>query len=447
MRSNSWMGNTRMKFVAGAVLLCLASAAGASSLVGGGATLPAIGYTGSATFPAAFTPITPGAGSLLGVYASTSSNSVTYCPTGSGAGKKILAGNTPATFQVNGRCGETSTTAPLGFTLGGTSLAQASFAASDAPISASEFAAYTAGHGTGTQPVQFPSVAGAIAVVFNKAGVTSLTLTEAQICGVFSGKITNWSDLVAGATGTIKVVYRSDGSGTSFSMLNHLSAVCPANVFAGTTAADQFTTSQNWAGGLDSTGRPVGAQAYINSSFVPANGNAGVTSTVTSTADSIGYAEAANGITAPARFASVRNAHSNVVVSPATGFGLTTFSVPSTALVYDQSIADTTTSTGRPILNALSTTSQCIAVVNPDAYADPSTGYPIVAVTYLLANGQGNGSDASAVSGLLFSPYNKTTRSSVTKIGRINTGYAWLANATLDDSTGIQTKIDACVGL
>ena len=116
-----------MKFIAGAVLLCLASAASAGTIVSGGATLPAIGYTGSSTV----TAITPGTGSLFGVYvANHAGTAVTYCPTGSGAGKRILAGNV-AGNGVNDAC-------PSGF--GGTDATQvqADFAGSDAPMSTAE---------------------------------------------------------------------------------------------------------------------------------------------------------------------------------------------------------------------------------------------------------------------------------------------------------------------
>jgi len=462
MRCDFSMGNTSMKFIAGAVLLCLASAASATTLVGGGATLPAIGYTGSATFPSPLTPITPGAGSLLGVYsAATGGSPTSYCPTGSGAGKKILAGNDSANFQVNLTCGTTAP-APLGF--GGTGLAQAHFAASDAPLAVSEFNNYVLGHGTGTQPTQLPAIAGAISIVFRKDAntttgapvVNSMTLTEAQICGIFSGQITDWSTLATagvvptGVSGPIKVAFRSDGSGTSFSFLNHLSAVCPSNVAPGNTAAINFQTNQSFA---------TGAAAYTLVNSIPANGNKGITDALAGAGGdgAIGYAEAANGVTAPAKFAAVKNSHAASTapgINPSTGFGTT--AVPVT-LVFDQAISDSNTVAGqngallngRPILTPLSTTSQCIAVVNPNDYADPTSGYPILAVTYLLGNAQGNGSDAAAVRGLLFSPYNKTTRSSVTKIGRITTGYAWLSNAATLDSTdpvaGVQAKINSCI--
>lgn len=444
-------GNIRMKFVAGAVMLCLASAAGATSLVGGGATLPAIGYTGSPSFPnpAAPSPIvTMGAGSLFGVLLNGTTNTISYCPTGSGNGKKILAGNDPTNFQVNAACGAVNPPNTTGF--GSTGLAQADFAASDAPMSVTEFNNYVLGHGTGSKAVQLPAISGAIAVAFRKdaqgsvPAVSSLTLTEAQICGIFSGQIKTWNDaaltgagIPSGTTGNINVVFRSDGSGTSFSFLNHLSAVCPTNVAAGKTAATNFKTDQSFPN--------VGATSYIASyaSSTPASGNKGVTDAIAANDGSIGYAEAANPISAPTRFASVKNSHSLANVNPSTGFGSTALPV---TLQFDQAIAATLTSTGRPTLTALSTTGQCVAVVDPNDYADPTSGYPILAVTYLLANGAGNGSNQSAIQGLMFSPYNLTSRSSVTKIGRITTGYSWLSSTDLT-APAIQTRINGCVGI
>lgn len=423
-----------MKFIAGAVLLCLASAASAATIVGGGATLPAIGYTGVATG----SPITPVAGSLFGVYTAGGGNAVTYCPTGSGAGKKILAGNDSANFLVTGTCGGT---APSGF--GAASASQAYFAGSDAPLSASEYSAYTTGHGS-SQPVQLPAIAGAISVVFNKSGVSSMTLTEGQICGIFSGQITDWSDAAlsgtvpTGTSGAIRVVYRSDNSGTSFSFLNHLSAVCPSNIApTKTTAATAFKTTQGYA----VAGQGASAYTSLYAAQFAANGNAGVTLAVSQVDGSIGYAETANGIVQPSRIASVKNSHlatTAPAISPTTGFGPTAFPV---TLTYNNVISDTLSSTGRPVLNAIAgATGQCVAVVDPSNYADPSTGYPILAVTYLLGNSTGNGSDLAAIRTLLGSPYNTTTRTSVTKIARVNTGYAWLSNADLT-----QSKVDTCL--
>ncbi len=435
MRCDFSMGNTSMKFVAGALLLCLASAASAGTIVGGGATLPAIGYTGTATG----TPIVPTAGSLFGVYvANHSGTAVTYCPTGSGAGKRILAGNVPGN-TVNDAC-------PSGF--GGSGLTQPHFAGSDAPLSTAEYNAYTTGHGATAQPTQLPSIAGAVGIVFKKSGVNALTLNEDQICGVFSGQIKTWQDLSAagavgipaGTTGNINIAYRSDGSGTSFSFLNHLSAVCPG---VASHPATSFKTLQAYA---------TGAASYFSSyaSSFGGNGNAGVIAVVAGTASgapadgSIGYAEVANGVTGGVRNASVTNL-AGVTVNPVTGFGPT--AVPVT-LTFDKVIADNPDANGRPVLidlpltNGQPTSSNgCIAVVDPSTYASPASGYPIIAVTSLLGNKQGNPSaDLATVRGLLSSPYDTSIRSSVTKIGRAGTGYAWLSSSDLTAA-----RVNSCI--
>jgi ABC-type phosphate transport system substrate-binding protein len=415
------MGNTSMKFIAGAIFMCLASAASAATtLVGGGATLPAIGYTGAATNPAG-SPITPAAGSLFGSYGG---NPVTYCPTGSGAGKKVLAGNDPTNFQVNGTCGSTT---PTNF--GGVGLTQAFFAGSDAPLSLTEYNNYVLGHGTGTQPTQLPAIAGAVGIAFKKTGVNALTLNEDQICGVFSGRITDWKDLTANAvTGPINIAYRSDGSGTSFSFLNHLSAVCPTVAHPATS----FQTLQAYA---------TGASSYFSAyaSSVGASGNAGVTAAVAATDGSIGYAEVANGVPGGVKIASVTNT-AGTTINPLTGFGPTAIAVN---VVFDKAIADApATGTGRPVLVSLPVTGTCVGLVSPDDYANPASGYPIIAITNLLGNKQGNGTDTAAVRTLLGSPYNTAIRTAVTKIGRAATGYAWLSNAA-----GVlsQTKVDSCI--
>jgi ABC-type phosphate transport system substrate-binding protein len=108
--------------------------------------------------------------------------------------------------------------------------------------------------------VQLPTIGTPITVAFNLAtGIrttsnTALQFTDTQLCGIFSGKITSWADpLLAGvATGTritlpktpITVIYRSDGSGTSYLFTSHLHAVCNTSnsnfnpaVFTGATTS------------------------------------------------------------------------------------------------------------------------------------------------------------------------------------------------------------------
>ena len=94
------------------------------------------------------------------------------------------------------------------------------FAASDKPLSEADAAAVKRG------AVQVPMTAGAIAVAYNNPGC-ELKLSQQQLVSIFEGKITNYSDLGCGDQ-AIKVVYRSDGSGTTYNFTKSLSAFSPA---------------------------------------------------------------------------------------------------------------------------------------------------------------------------------------------------------------------------
>jgi hypothetical protein len=109
------MGNTRTKIIAGAVLLAIGFTAAGSAMstdvFGGGATLPAGAYVGfnfnvpttpaklstnattnhlDPSAPPALAPVGVASDSLFGAWATSASNKVSYCQTGSGNGKKIF---------------------------------------------------------------------------------------------------------------------------------------------------------------------------------------------------------------------------------------------------------------------------------------------------------------------------------------------------------------------
>jgi ABC-type phosphate transport system substrate-binding protein len=82
--------------------------------------------------------------------------------------------------------------------------------------------------------IQIPAIGTGIAIPYNTpkpSHIYHLTLTDAQLCGVLSGKITDWHSLVAGipAGNEIEVVYRSESSDTTFLLTQHLNAVCTAS--------------------------------------------------------------------------------------------------------------------------------------------------------------------------------------------------------------------------
>ena len=141
------------------------------------------------------------------------------------------------------------------------------FGATDEPIKASEIAKVERG------VVQIPMVGGTIAVAYNKPGCT-LKLTQKQVADVFLGTIKDWKQLGC-ASGPVRVVHRSDGSGTTFAFTNSLSAFSPewkSKVGEG--------KSVKWPVGVGGKGnegvagnirQTAGAIGYVNTGFVKSN--------------------------------------------------------------------------------------------------------------------------------------------------------------------------------
>jgi len=85
--------------------------------------------------------------------------------------------------------------------------------------------------------VQFPAIMGGVVPVFNLKGVgqREVKLTGEIVANIFMGKIKKWNDPAIVAlnpgvkigTDDISVVYRSDGSGTTFLFTNYLSKLSP----------------------------------------------------------------------------------------------------------------------------------------------------------------------------------------------------------------------------
>ena len=88
------------------------------------------------------------------------------------------------------------------------------FAASDSAVKDSKIPA--------SGLVHIPMTGGAIVPAYNNPGCYA-KMTQTQLADVFLGKITNWSTFGC-ADKSIRVVYRSDGSGTTKGFTNSLSA-------------------------------------------------------------------------------------------------------------------------------------------------------------------------------------------------------------------------------
>jgi phosphate transport system substrate-binding protein len=144
------------------------------------------------------------------------------------------------------------------------------FGASDAPLTPEQAAKCNG-------CVQIPWALSATGIGFKVPGVKKLNLTGKILAGIYFGKITNWNDPKIKKINpkaklpnlTITPVFRSDGSGDTYAFTHYLSKISPA-----------------WRSG-------VGYATSVQFPFgVGAKGNAGVTSTVTSTNGAIGYISA-----------------------------------------------------------------------------------------------------------------------------------------------------------
>ena len=103
------------------------------------------------------------------------------------------------------------------------------FGASEMPLQSTELAQFGLG--------QFPLVMGGVVVATNIEGIGAgeLKLTGPLLADVFLGRITNWSDPAIKALNPsmklpearIAVLFRADGSGTTFNFTDYLSKVSP----------------------------------------------------------------------------------------------------------------------------------------------------------------------------------------------------------------------------
>lgn len=381
-----------VKVLAISMMLAVSGMANAATLVGEGATLPGIAYTGGTTSPKTLTP-SSGIDSIFGAFAQATSNTVTYGQTGSGAGKTALNNNTGA------------------------------FAASDSPLTQANYSAFltspavtTGGH---VAPVQVPAISGSIAIVFNNpdiaAGVVP-NLTSVKIAKIFAGEYTNWNQLGLGLPSrAIVVVARGSGSGTTFGFVNHLNAV------GGLTTGKYFSVKELFSDAV-ATAQATGF------SFTPASSNADVVNKVNTTAGAIGYAEAANAATA--RFTTVNGLHPvNDFNSPRTIAAaniLTDYGI--TGVVASGAQAGQATYAALTGVPAGST--GYVKLIKPESYANPASGYPVQAISYLLGY-RSNNTNVNEVRSLLKVPSDTSYRTTTTTDPKyVNTvvgqGYSWL---------------------
>ena len=398
----------------------------ATTLYGGGAALPAgplVGYSflhSNTPFQNQLTlPNAVAADSLLGAWSASTANQIQYCQVNSGFGKLLLDGvTTMPPISPYGLCGNLSGTAPTsGFNIPTTATNQPDFVASSVPMSASEYSAFIANEGVARgEPVEFPALVQSLAIVYNNPTLPvgqRVNLTSTQVCGIFSGAITNWNQLNASyASALITVLARSDGNGATFNLMNHLSATC------GTIAGGHFITDQVFSNAI-----ALLPLSHGNWSFN--DGEQNLLSTLKSTAGSISYAATSDILQIGGISYAYVDAKDPVLdLAAIYNFG---------AALFDQVWSGVDVN-GRPILTpqAPSTNANCLAVIDPASYAIPQpvfpAGYPILAVSYLLT-GQPTAANIVPIRSLLATPYG--SHAGVTTVG-VGTGAAFIAGSNLN---------------
>ena len=233
------------------------------------------------------------------------------------------------------------------------------FGASDAPLTEEEMQSLP------STPVHIPETIGSVVAAYNIPGIDKgLKLTGPILADIFASKIARWDDPrirelnpdLTLPSADIITVHRSDGSGTTFIWTSYLSQVSPE--WNQTIGAGK---SVQWTVGLG------------------ASGNEGVSNTILSTPNSIGYVELTYALTTDMDYASLMNGAGNFVEPTPTS---------TQAAVQNAISMNGTTTTG----NNNSSNSATISLPGGDQSwthvslldAPGADSYPIASFSYLL---------------------------------------------------------------
>jgi phosphate transport system substrate-binding protein len=163
------------------------------------------------------------------------------------------------------------------------------FGASDGPMTDDQLKAAS------VKILHFPTVMGAAVLTYNVPGVsTDLKFTPEALAGIFLGKIKKWNDpAIASANPGVKlpgddiiVVYRADGSGTTFIWTDYLSKI-----------SDEWKTK---------VGKGTSVKWPVDG--LGGKGNEGVTGYIKQTPGSIGYVELIYAVQNKLPYGMVKNA-------------------------------------------------------------------------------------------------------------------------------------------
>jgi phosphate transport system substrate-binding protein len=167
------------------------------------------------------------------------------------------------------------------------------FGASDGPMSDEQLAQ------SKTKILHIPTVMGAVVPAYNIPGITGeIKFTPEVLAGIFLGTISNWNDAAIAKANPgvtfpnlpIIVIYRSDGSGTTFIFTDYLSKI-----------------SSDWNNGV---GKGTSVKWKIG---MGGKGNEGVAGQIRQLTGSIGYVELIYAVQNNISYGSIRNAAGNFV--------------------------------------------------------------------------------------------------------------------------------------
>ncbi len=233
------------------------------------------------------------------------------------------------------------------------------FGASDSPLSQEEMQTLSS-----STPVHIPETIGSVVAAYNIAGIDKgLKLTGPVLSDIFLGKITKWDDarikelnpgVPLPSAADIVVVHRSDGSGTTFIWTSYLSQVSPEwNQTLGAGKSIQWTVG-------------LGAQ-----------GNEGVSNTIKSTPNSIGYVELTYALTTDMDYASLMNKAGNFVEPT---LNSTQAAAEAAIIMNNTSTANSTSSTSSISLPGGDQSWTHVSLIDPPG----ADSYPIASFSYLL---------------------------------------------------------------
>jgi ABC-type phosphate transport system substrate-binding protein len=327
---------------------------------------------------------------------------------GSGGGQKAFLNNDITQFEPPN---VTSSTLTYGTIVG----TQVDIGASDSFLASNQLSNPPTGSYANSSAdgpiIQIPTFGTPITIPYNESLQTAaLTLTDPQICGVLSGKINDWhtlnSKIPAGTT--IQVVYRSDSSGTTFLLTQHLNAVC--------TSAN--STFASYPVAITKTFAALFTNSTPPSNFTGESGSQAVANQLVATSGSFGYLSPDYTSIAP-KSASTTSLKVATLVNAKNGKS------------YTPSVANTETGLangGAGSTNAAPPSSQA-AAMNPmnwvPAIPVTTSGYPIVGYTTMdLSTCYASKTAGTAINAFLTDQYSTASYKTIIT----NNGFAALSN-------------------